>query len=106
VARRSYPAPTLAPLRVWKAWHKGECKAAARADTRTAAKPTADQMCVLEILDQLDGAADWRGVAAQQGSARALAATVRTSMPSYASWVYCTLGNAYFSLGVLISTSC
>ncbi len=83
MAWRSYPAPTLAPLRAWKVWHKGKCKAAARADTHTAAKLTADQMRVLEILDQLDGAADWRGVAAQQVAARALAATVRTSMPSY-----------------------
>ncbi len=32
--------------------------ATARADTCTAAKPTADQMRVLEILAQLDGAAD------------------------------------------------
>jgi hypothetical protein len=33
---------------------------------RTAAKPTADQMRVLKILEQLAGAADWRGVAAQE----------------------------------------
>ena len=51
-------------IKAWKAGHKGKCKAAALADTRTAAKPTADQMRVLEILEQLDGAADWRGVAA------------------------------------------
>jgi hypothetical protein len=31
-----------------------------------AAKPTADQMRVLKILEQLDGAADWRGVTAQE----------------------------------------
>jgi len=49
-------------INAWKAGHKGKCKAAARADTRTAAKPTAAQMCVLEILKQLAGAADWRGV--------------------------------------------
>jgi len=36
--------------------------AAARADTRTAAKPTADQMRVVKMLEQLAGAADWRGV--------------------------------------------
>ena len=64
-----------------------------------AAKPTADQMRVLEILEQLAGAADWRGVAAQEGAARAVAAVMRTSIPGCASWVYCTLGNAYFSLG-------
>ena len=73
--------------------------AAARADMRTAAKPTADQMRVLEILEQLDGAADWRGVAAQERAARAVAAAMRTSMPSMAAWVYNILGNAYQSLG-------
>jgi tetratricopeptide (TPR) repeat protein len=56
-------------------------------------------MRVLDILEQLDGAADWRGVAAQEGAARAVAAAVRSSMPGDASWVYCTLGNAYQSLG-------
>jgi len=56
-----------------------------------AAKPTADQMRMLEILAQLDSAADWRGVAAQERAARAVAAAVRTSMPSTAAWVYCTL---------------
>ena len=65
----------------------------------TAAKPTADQMRVLKMLEQLYGAADWRGVAAQERAARAVAAAVRTSMPSIASGVYCTLGNAYQSLG-------
>jgi tetratricopeptide (TPR) repeat protein len=58
--------------------------AAARADIRTAAKPTADQMRVLKILEQLAGAADWRGVAAQERAARAVAAAVRTWMPSKA----------------------
>ena len=73
--------------------------AAARADMRTAAKPTADQMRVLKILEQLAGAADWRGVAAQERAARAVAAAVRTSMPSKAAWVYRILGKAYQSLG-------
>ena len=40
--------------------------AAARADTRTAAKPTADQMRMVKMLEQLASAADWRGVAAQE----------------------------------------
>jgi hypothetical protein len=71
--------------KAWKAGHKGECLATARADTRTAAKPTADQMRVLKMLEQLDGAADWRGMAAQERAARALAAAVRTSLPSKAS---------------------
>ena len=31
--------------------------------------------------------------------ARVVAAAVQTSMPSKATWVYCTLGNAYKSLG-------
>jgi len=33
---------------------------------RYQAKPTADHMRVLEILEQVDGAADWRGVAVQE----------------------------------------
>ena len=70
--------------KAWKAGHKGECVAAARADTHTAAKPTADQMPVLKMLEQLAGDADWRGVAAQERAARAVAAAVRTSMPSNA----------------------
>jgi tetratricopeptide (TPR) repeat protein len=56
-------------------------------------------MRVLKTLEQLDDASDWRGVAAQEREARAVAAAVRTSMPSKATWVYCTLGNAYKSLG-------
>ena len=84
-------------IKAWKAGHKGDCVAAARADTRTAGKPTADQMRVLEILEQLAGAADWRGVAAQEGAARAVAASLRTSMPGCASWVYCTICISYQS---------
>jgi len=72
--------------------------AAARADTRTA-KLTADQMRVLKMLEQLAGAADWRGMAAQERAARTVAAAVRTSMPGYAAWVYHTQGNAYRSQG-------
>jgi hypothetical protein len=45
-----------------QAGHRGECAAAARAGTRTAVKPTANQMRVSEILEQLAVAADWRGV--------------------------------------------
>ena len=88
-------------IKAWRAGHKGECVAAARAGTRTAAKPTADQIRVLDILEQLDGAADWRGVAAQERAARAVAAAVRTSMPGNASFVYCNLGNAYQKLGTM-----
>ena len=36
------------------------------------------------MLKQLAGAADWRGVAAQERAARAVAAAVRTSMPGKA----------------------
>jgi len=102
--RRS-SSPTRTPslcccqIKAWKAGHKGECVAAARDDTRTAAKQTADQMRVLKMLGQLAGAADWRGVAAQERAARTVAAAVRTLMPGDASWVYCILGNAYYSLG-------
>jgi tetratricopeptide (TPR) repeat protein len=101
--RRS-PTPTrtlslcCCQIKAWKAGHKGEC-AAGTSGRATAAKPTADQMRVLEILEQLAGAADWRGVAAQERAARAVAAVVRTSMQDYASFVYCTLGNAYQSQG-------
>jgi hypothetical protein len=56
-------------------------------------------MRVLKMLEQLAGAADWRGVAAQERAARAVAAVVRTSMPSNASFVYNTLGIAYQNLG-------
>ena len=65
-------------------------------------KPTADQMRVLGILEQLKllaGAADWRDVSAQEREAREVAAAVRTSMPSNAAWVYSILGIAYKSLG-------
>jgi tetratricopeptide (TPR) repeat protein len=102
--RRS-PSPTrtfslcCCQIKAWKAGHKRECAAAARADIRTAAKPTADQVRVLKILEQLDDAADWRGAAAQERAAKAVAAAVRTSMPGYASFVYCTLGNAHNALG-------
>ena len=101
--RSASPTRTLSlcccQTKAWKAGHKGECVAAARADTHTAAKPTAEQMRVLKMLEQLAGAADWRGVAAQERAAMALAAAVRTSMPNTAAWVYCTLGRAYYSLG-------
>ena len=100
--RSASPTRTLSlcccQIKAWKAGHKGECVAAARADTRTAAKPTADQMRVLKMLEQLAGAADWRGVAAQERAARAVAAAVRTSMPCVAAWVYLSLGNAYQNL--------
>ena len=76
-------------IKAWKAGHKGDCKAAASADNRTAAKLTADQMRVLEILKHLAGAADWRGVAAQEGAARTVAAAVRSYMPGCALRVYC-----------------
>jgi hypothetical protein len=87
--RRS-PPPTstlclsCCQIKAWKAGHKGECTAAARADTRTAAKPTADQMRVLEVLHQLTVAADWRGVAAQERAARALAAAM---LPTGGAWL-------------------
>ena len=101
--RSASPTRTLSlcccQTKAWKAGHKGECVAAARADPRTAAKPTAEQMRVLKMLEQLAGAADWRGVAAQERAARAVAAAVRTAMPGNASFVCCILGNAYYSLG-------
>jgi len=56
-------------------------------------------MRVLKMLEQLAGAADWRGVAAQERTARAVAAAVRTSMPSIASFVYSILGRAHQNLG-------
>jgi hypothetical protein len=96
------PAPFLSvAARSRRGRHKGECAAAARAGTRTAAKPTADQLRVLKTLNQLDGVADWRSVAAQERAARAVAATARTSMPGKAAWVYCILGNAYESWGTM-----
>jgi tetratricopeptide (TPR) repeat protein len=100
---RSLPNRTMSPvccqIKAWKAGHKRECAAAAPSGTRTAAKPTADQMRVLVILKQLADAADWRCVAAQERAARAVAAAVRTSMPGVAWFVWCTLGIAYRFLG-------
>ena len=66
-------------IKAWKAGHKGDCVAAARVDTRTAAKQTADQMRVLKMLEQLAGAADWLGVAAQERAARAVAVDKRSN---------------------------
>ena len=54
---------------------------------------------MFEILQQLADAADWRGVAAQERAASAVAAAVRILMPGVASFVYNILGNAYQSLG-------
>jgi tetratricopeptide (TPR) repeat protein len=56
-------------------------------------------MRVLKMLEQLAGAADWRGVSAQELAARAVAAAVRTAISGNASFVYCILGNVYQSLG-------
>ena len=90
------PSSTLSlcccQIKALKAGHKGDCVAAARAETCTAAKPIADQMRVLKMIEQLAGAADWRGVAAQERAGRAVAASV-------ASFVYSTLGNVHCSQG-------
>jgi hypothetical protein len=86
-------------IKGWRAGHKGDCVPAARAGARTAATPTADQMRVLNIPEQLVGADDWRGVAAQERAAKTVAAVVRTSMLRYAAWVYGTLARAYDLLG-------
>ena len=105
MSHRRSPSPTrtlslcCCQIKAWKAGHKRKCVAAACADIRTAGKPTAGHMRVLKILEQLEDAADWRGVAAQERAAKAVAAAVRTSMPGYASFVYCTLGNAHNALG-------
>jgi len=118
--RRS-PSPTrnlslcCSQIKAWKAGHKGICAPAGGGGNRsTAAKQgksvndlvtqrgrllTADQLRVLETLQQLSATSNWRGVAAQEPNARAVAASLRTSMPDYASFVYCTLGNAFDCLG-------
>ena len=49
-------------IKAWKAGHKGKC--------------LADQERVLQELNQLAAAADWRGVAAQERSFTAVAAAV------------------------------
>jgi tetratricopeptide (TPR) repeat protein len=86
-------------IKAWRAGHKGECAAVASAGTRTTFKMTADQKRLTKILEQLAGAHDWRGLAAQERAALAVAAAVRTSIPRYAAWVYYTLGRAYHMLG-------
>ena len=85
-------------IKAWRAGHKGECVPAAFADASTTAI-TADQNRLTEILVQFAGADDWRGVAAQEDAATAVAAAVRTAMPCYAAWVYFILGRAYHMLG-------
>ena len=65
--------------------------AAVQAGARTAAKLTAGQMRVFEILEQLAYASDRRGLVAQERTSRVVAAATRTSMPGKAAWVYCML---------------
>ena len=65
--------------------------AAVQAGARTAAKLTAGQMRVFEILEQLANASDSRGLVAQERTSRVVAAYTRTSMPGKAAWVYCML---------------
>jgi len=48
-------------------------------------------MRVLETLQQLAGAEDWRGVSRLERQARAVAEAVRTSMPEKAAWISCIL---------------
>ena len=56
-------------------------------------------MRLLEILERLFVAADWRGVAAQERAARAVAAVVQTSLQGIACFFYCILGKANDLLG-------
>jgi len=92
-------------IKAWRAGHKGECALEGRAQGRVAAGtrkkplPNSEQLRVFAKLNQLADAGDSRGLAAQERQARAVAAAVRTSRPSAVSWVYCTLGNAFQSLG-------
>ena len=81
-----------------KAGHKGKC-ATVSTGTRTAAKPTANQMSVLFMIEHLADAGDWRGVAAQERAAMVVAAAVRHLVPCNSAWVYSALGNAHYTLG-------
>jgi hypothetical protein len=47
-----------------------------RFGTRTAAKPTADRGGEMEIVEQLDVDADWRGMAAQERAGRVVSKAV------------------------------
>ena len=60
---------------------------------------TAEQMRRATRLDQMQTALDWRGIAAQERAALALARDVRVADPSMASAILCALGNAHLSLG-------
>ena len=95
--RRQLRGPTLSlrfcQIKVWKAGHKGECAAAVRAGTSTAAKPTPDQMRVLGKLEQLANAADWRGVAAAVMPCGLPQATLRLSTAPSASRISRRLSN-------------
>ena len=50
-------------------------------------------------MDELQEAADWRGIAALEREALALARDVRVAHPSLAGVIHSMLGNAYRSLG-------
>jgi hypothetical protein len=62
-------------------------------------------MRVLETLEQLALFADWRGVAAQERAARAMAAAVRTSESIKAAWVYCAEHSVAHELASAVFTT-
>ena len=92
----------------WKAGHKRECapglgaanaaliQRAARPATLTQAGLTKEQRRLGTRLDELQEADDWRGIAALEREALALA---RVADPSLAGVIHSMLGNAYQSLG-------
>ena len=67
--------------------------------TRTVVALTADQRKVLLKLKHFAAADDWRSVANLECAGNAVADAVRITMAENAAYVYCILGNAFFSLG-------
>ena len=115
LTRSSVPRP--APCHqtaAWKAGHKRECAqgqgaataALIRRAAREAARPapqkpglTKEQRRLATRLDELQEAADWRGIAALEREALALTRDVRGASPSMAGANHRTLGIVYQSLG-------
>ena len=60
---------------------------------------TAEQERLVNRMDELLTAEDWRGIAALESAAMALARDLRLAHPAAAGAIHSMLGNAYQSLG-------
>ena len=66
---------------------------------RAAAEPTAQQRRLVERLQELQDARDWRGVVALEKEALALARELRGADPGLAGKILSVLGHGYISTG-------